>query len=216
MARGALRAKSSFKGKLDLFNQCQLSFKRSRQSTLHTLHEVQLQKHHSALSRQLSRFEQTCYASQLISQCIEEDTPVEGLFELFDAYLMGMQEAQTESCLQTLCFECHLLDLLGSSRHPPTRACLLRSGISSLIGCKTHPGVFRPVAKHWSLPYFENWLLTWVINGLRIWVAHPKTAKSGSRRDRFQDLKARSQCLIAYLNAMAQRLHGILPVGMNS
>jgi DNA repair protein RecO (recombination protein O) len=85
MARGALRAKSSFKGKLDLFNQCQLSFKRSRQSTLHTLHEVQLQKHHSALSRQLSRFEQTCYASQLISQCIEEDTPVEGLFELFDA-----------------------------------------------------------------------------------------------------------------------------------
>ena len=121
MARGALRAKSSFKGKLDLFNQCQLSFKRSRQSTLHTLHEVQLQKHHSALSRQLSRFEQACYASQLISQCIEEDTPVEGLFELFDAYLMGMQVAQTESCLQTLCFECHLLDLLGSlppSTHP--------------------------------------------------------------------------------------------------
>ena len=159
MARGALRAKSSFKGKLDLFNQCQLSFKRSRQSTLHTLHEVQLQKHHSALSRQLSRFEQTCYASQLISQCIEEDTPVEGLFELFDAYLMGMQVAQTESCLQTLCFECHLLDS-GSPCHPPIRACLLRSGISSLIGCKTHPGVFRPVAKHWSLPYFENWLIT--------------------------------------------------------
>ena len=160
MARGALRAKSSFKGKLDLFNQCQLSFKRSRQSTLHTLHEVQLQKHHSALSRQLSRFEQTCYASQLISQCIEEDTPVEGLFELFDAYLMGMQGAQTESCLQTLCFECHLLDLLGSlppSTHPslpsPIRDIVLdwmqNPSRSLSTGCKAlEPPLLRKLADY--------------------------------------------------------------------
>ena len=160
MARGALRAKSSFKGKLDLFNQCQLSFKRSRQSTLHTLHEVQLQKHHSALSRQLSRFKQACYASQLISQCIEEDTPVEGLFELFDAYLMGMQEAQTESCLQTLCFECHLLDLLGSlppSSHPslpsPVRDIDLdwmqNPSRSLSTGCKAlEPSLLRKLAAY--------------------------------------------------------------------
>ncbi|MAE31407.1 MAG: hypothetical protein CMO43_07430 [Verrucomicrobiales bacterium] len=42
LAKGARRAKSPFRGKLDLFHLAEFSFRRSRRSELHTLCEVVL------------------------------------------------------------------------------------------------------------------------------------------------------------------------------
>lgn len=113
MARGALRNKSAFKGKLDLFNHCLLAFKRSSRSTLHTLQEIQLKNPPGPLSRHLDRFEYACCAAQMVAHCVEEDTPMDGLMELFESYLKGMSQKDTDGLIQTLCFECHLLELLG-------------------------------------------------------------------------------------------------------
>ena len=46
VAKGALRPKSPFRGKLDLFYHADFTFSRSRRSDLHTLREVSLRETH--------------------------------------------------------------------------------------------------------------------------------------------------------------------------
>ena len=50
VAKGARRAKSPFRGKLDLFYLADFSFSRSRRSELHTLREVSLRETHSGVA----------------------------------------------------------------------------------------------------------------------------------------------------------------------
>ena len=113
MVRGALKPKSSFRGKLDLFYVCQLSFQRSTRSTLHNLREINLKETFERLRHDVEKINQASYVAQLTSKSIEEDTPVEGLFDLLITFLSGLSQSRKPDLLLVLWFEFRLLQLLG-------------------------------------------------------------------------------------------------------
>src|ERR1700744_6228358 len=83
VAKGARRAKSPFRGKVDLFYEADLSFQRSRRSELHTLREVVLRDTNSALRQEMGYLQQASYGSALIEQTTETQTPIPEIFELY-------------------------------------------------------------------------------------------------------------------------------------
>ena len=82
MAKGARRANSAFRGKLDLFYLAELSFSRSRRSQLHTLREVALRETHRALRQELAYLQQASYCAALVEQTTETETPLPAVFDL--------------------------------------------------------------------------------------------------------------------------------------
>src|SRR6266545_4502888 len=76
VAKGARRPKSPFRGKLDLFYEAEFSFSRSKRSELHNLREVMLRDTHSVLREDMARLQQASYASTLIEQTTETETPL--------------------------------------------------------------------------------------------------------------------------------------------
>lgn len=112
VAKGARRAKSPFRGKLDLFYEAAFSFQRSRRSELHTLREVSLRELHPALRRELAYLQQAAYAAALIEQTTEKETPLPAIFELLHGFLAVLPLAPPQP--QTVfAFELKLLDELG-------------------------------------------------------------------------------------------------------
>ncbi|HZL42769.1 MAG TPA: DNA repair protein RecO [Verrucomicrobiae bacterium] len=87
IAKGALRAKSPFRGKLDLFYEAEFSFARSRRSELHTLREINLRDTHAPLRRELGLLRQAAYAAGLVEQGTERETPLPGPYELMRGFL---------------------------------------------------------------------------------------------------------------------------------
>lgn len=90
VAKGARRPKSPFRGKLDLFYECEFSFARSRRSELHALREVTLRETHSTLRKDLGWLEQASYAAALIEQTTETETPLDGFFDLFSGFITAL------------------------------------------------------------------------------------------------------------------------------
>ena len=87
VARGARRPKSPFLGKLDLFYVADFSFSRSRHSDLHILREVNLRKLHPALRQNLAGLRQGTYATALVEQVTETETPLPAIYELMMGFL---------------------------------------------------------------------------------------------------------------------------------
>ncbi len=112
VAKGALRPKSPFGGKLDLFFECELSYARSRKSDLHTLREVAVKQTHPALREDIQKLRQASYAAALIEQTCETETPLAGAFELVDG-LLGHLARQPFQPRNTFAFELKLLHQLG-------------------------------------------------------------------------------------------------------
>lgn len=112
VAKGALRSKSPFRGKLDLFYLADFSFTRSRRSELHTLREVSLRETHSALREDLGRLRQAAYAASLVEQTTEKETPIAEIHAL----VLGFIRHATRRAPQPqgiFALELKLLDLLG-------------------------------------------------------------------------------------------------------
>ena len=112
VAKGARRAKSPFRGKLDLFYLADFSFSRSRRSDLHTLREVSVREMHVGLRRDLALVEQASYAAMLVEQGTEVETPLEEIYELFHGFLRALC-ACPSGALGMLAFEVKLLETLG-------------------------------------------------------------------------------------------------------
>jgi len=112
VAKGARRAKSPFRGKLDLFYECDLSFQRSRRSELHTLREVVLQETNTALRNEIGYLQQASYCSTLIEQSTEKETPLPVFFELMRSFLHVIPAAPPRA-QNIFAFEFKLLDELG-------------------------------------------------------------------------------------------------------
>lgn len=112
VAKGARRPKSPFRGKLDLFYECEFSFARSRRSELHTLREATLRGTHSALRKDLGWLEQASYAAALIEQTTETETPLDGFYELFSEFLATLT-AHPPQAQTVFAFELKLLRILG-------------------------------------------------------------------------------------------------------
>ncbi|HTR42371.1 MAG TPA: DNA repair protein RecO [Pseudomonadales bacterium] len=87
VAKGARRPKSPFSGKLDLFYEADFSLNRSRRSELHTLREVSLRQTNGALRDDIFKLHQAAYGAAFIVQTTESETPLPGVFDLFQKYL---------------------------------------------------------------------------------------------------------------------------------
>jgi DNA repair protein RecO (recombination protein O) len=112
VAKGALRPKSPFRGKLDLFYSADFSFTRSRRSDLHTLSEVSLLDTRRGLRQDLRRLEQAAYFAALIEQTTETETPLPGVFTLFAGALDWLASSEPRPRM-VFAFELKLLDELG-------------------------------------------------------------------------------------------------------
>jgi len=130
VAKGAKRAKSAFRGKLDLFFAAEFMFTRSRRSELHTLKELRVVDTHPRLREELSLVRRAAYGSALIEQATEPDSPMPELFELFSGFLNAVPGAL--SPVPVLAFEVKLLDLLGLA--PDVKAEELSAGAARVIG----------------------------------------------------------------------------------
>ena len=112
VAKGARRSKSAFRGKIDLFFRADFSFIRSRRSQLHTLREVSLLDSLPGLRRDLVLLNQMSYATTLIEQTTESDTPIPEIFNLMIGFAnhVGNHPPQIAPMLA---FEIKLLHALG-------------------------------------------------------------------------------------------------------
>jgi DNA repair protein RecO (recombination protein O) len=125
VAKGARRAKSPFRGKLDLFYEADFSFARSRRSELHTLREVSLRELHEPLRQDLDRLRQAAYAAALVEQTTETETPLPEVFALVKSFL-GAFVKMPASAAALLAFELKLLRELGQA--PDLAATSLKPG----------------------------------------------------------------------------------------
>jgi DNA repair protein RecO (recombination protein O) len=92
VAKGALRGKSPFAGKLDLFFETEIQIARSRRSQLHTLTEVEMKNPFAGIRQQYARTQSAAYFVELIELCTERDHHEPELFLLLRralAYLDG-------------------------------------------------------------------------------------------------------------------------------
>jgi DNA repair protein RecO (recombination protein O) len=87
VAKGARRAKSPFAGKLDLFYRADFSFNRSRRSDLHTLREINLRETHGAIRQDIVKLRYAAYATALIEQATETETPLPMVYEILEGFL---------------------------------------------------------------------------------------------------------------------------------
>ena len=112
VAKGALRPKSPFRGKLDLFYLADFSFSRSRRSDLHTLREVSLRETHPVLRQELACLRQAAYCATLVEHTCETETPLPAVFELMLGLLehLGAHKPQPQAMFA---FELKLLSELG-------------------------------------------------------------------------------------------------------
>ena len=112
VAKGARRANSPFRGKLDLFFLADFSFSRSRRSELHTLREVSLLETHKVLREQLTLLQQASYCAALIEETTETETPVPAIYELMHGLLTHLPK-QRPLPQTVFAFELRLLNELG-------------------------------------------------------------------------------------------------------
>jgi len=112
VAKGARRAKSPYRGKLDLFYVADFTFTRSKRSELHTLRELNLRATHSVLRQDLAYIHQVSYCAALIEQATEIETPLPGLFALFEGFVVHISR-HVPSPINVFAFELKLLEMLG-------------------------------------------------------------------------------------------------------
>jgi len=82
VAKGALRPKSPFAGRLDLFVTCEVVFVPSGKSDLHTLKEARLTLLRPHLRDRYARVLAAAYFCRLIEMVAEREAPLGGLHEL--------------------------------------------------------------------------------------------------------------------------------------
>ena len=134
VAKGARRAKSPFRGKLDLFYLADFSFHRSLRSELHTLREVNLRATHAGLRQDLGLLQQASYCAALVERATETETPLPQVFDLMLGLLRHIlaQPLQPQSIFA---FELKLLAELGLK--PDLAASQLNPGTCQLVKALT-------------------------------------------------------------------------------
>lgn len=113
VAKGALRPKSPYRGKLDLFFLADFTFTRSRRSDLHTLVELRLSETHQALRQDLASLRAAAYAASLLEQTTERDTPLPGMLEMMLGFVRSLLSKPELNAQKVFAFELRLLAALG-------------------------------------------------------------------------------------------------------
>jgi DNA repair protein RecO (recombination protein O) len=94
VAKGALRPKSAFAGKLDLFFEAEIQIARSRKSSLHTLTELSLRNVFAGIRATYLRTQTASYFAELIELCTERDHCEPQLFDLLQRALVYLNSHQ--------------------------------------------------------------------------------------------------------------------------
>src|ERR1700747_3815949 len=82
MAKGGLRQKSPFAGKLDLFFHCDLMLNLSGKSDLHMLREVSIRATFERIRKDYLKTSVASYFVELIEDVTEPDHPVPEIYQL--------------------------------------------------------------------------------------------------------------------------------------
>ena len=82
VAKGALRPKNRFEGKLDLFVEAEIHWVVSKSSQLHTLTEVAVSDYHSGWRGDYPRTLAASYFGELVERALEDETAVPEIFDL--------------------------------------------------------------------------------------------------------------------------------------
>lgn len=112
VAKGARRPKSAMRGKLDLLFEADFSFRRSRQSNLHTLREVQPLANHPNLRLDIKRLQLLAYATRLIERATEPENALPGIHAIFKTLLNHLENNPARPAL-TYALEIKTLNELG-------------------------------------------------------------------------------------------------------
>ena len=112
VAKGARRPKSAMRGKLDLLFEADFSFRRSRQSNLHTLREVQPLANHPNLRLDIKRLQLLAYATRLIERATEPEHALPGIHAIFKTLLNHLENNPARPAL-TYALEIKTLNELG-------------------------------------------------------------------------------------------------------
>jgi DNA repair protein RecO (recombination protein O) len=134
VAKGARRPKSPFAGKLDLFYEADFSFTRSKRSELHALREVSLKETHAPLRQEMGWLQQASYATALIEQTTERETPLPTIYELLHGLLAHLPQHPPQP-RSIYAFELKLLEELGL--HPETEDTKLTPATAELLTALT-------------------------------------------------------------------------------
>ena len=131
VAKGARRAKSPFKGQIDLFFGGEITFTRSSRSDLHTLREVAIRDWRQGLRRNYTTTLLAAYFCQLLEAAVEPEHPDAALHDLLKRALNHLDAA--EPTLRALRhFESELARMLGVSHHRQSADASLTEALGSL------------------------------------------------------------------------------------
>jgi DNA repair protein RecO (recombination protein O) len=112
MAKGALRQKSPFAGKLDLFFHCDLLLNLSRRTDLHMLREVSIRSTFDRIRTDYLRTSVASYFVELIEEVTESDHPVTDIYRLL-LRALDYLNTKTPEPRGVLFFESELCNCLG-------------------------------------------------------------------------------------------------------
>jgi DNA repair protein RecO (recombination protein O) len=112
VAKGARRAKSAFRGKLDLLFEGGFTFRRSRQFDLHILREVNIETTHINLRGDIPRLQLLAYATRFIERATEPENSLPGIHAIFSTLLNHLDTHTTRPAL-VYALEIKLLNELG-------------------------------------------------------------------------------------------------------
>ena len=112
MAKGALRPKSAFAGRLDLFVTADLRWVKSKSGDLHTLAEVSWKSGRLELRSSYGRVLAATYFTRLIEQVVEPHAPVPEVYELLTKALDYLAGKDPSVALVNR-FEARMVEFLG-------------------------------------------------------------------------------------------------------
>jgi len=136
VAKGALRHKSAFAGKLDLFFGGQISIARSRQSELHGLREVVIDAWREGLRQRYDSILLASYCCQLVEAAVEPEHPEPQLHDLLRRALDHIEQAGA-SLRALRHYENELARLLGVAHERRDPEAALRDALGWLPASRT-------------------------------------------------------------------------------
>lgn len=131
VAKGALRPKNPFSGKLDLFFSGEISVVRARKGELHILKEVAISEWREGLRKQYLTTLMAGYFCQLVEATVEPESCEPEMFSLLKRAL-NFLEKEEPSMRALLFFESQLENLLGISGGHGTAEAALRHHIGTI------------------------------------------------------------------------------------
>ena len=132
VAKGALRPKSAFAGRLDLFVSAELRFTRSKTSDLHTLAEIAWTDPRLHLRESYNRVLAATYLVRLVELVVERETPLPAVYDLLHKALDFLTTHEPSKALIER-FEFRLAEDLGVAGQPGKAAAALQMAVHQAL-----------------------------------------------------------------------------------